>query len=491
MMHGRGKSDGSIVPTKRSNNTPQGAAEAVEGRDPAKGNTPQQNASRTQSRTHDAPSALERVRQAARSDKTLRFTTLFHHVTVDRLRASFCGLKRKAAPGVDHLTWQQYQEDLEDNLRDLHGRLHRGAYRAKPTRRVFIPKADGRQRPLGIAALEDKIVQRAVTEILNAIYEEDFLGFSYGFRPGRSQHQALDALAVGIFRKKVSWVLNCDICGFFDAMSHKWIERFVEHRIGDRRLLRLIQKWLSAGVIQGGRRTQTQVGSPQGASVSPLLANIYLHYVFDLWAQAWRRRRASGDMIILRFADDIIVGFQRKSDADTFRFELQQRLQRFELELHPEKTRVLQFGKLAADFRKQDGKGRAETFDFLGFTHICGRSKRGKFLLHRRTIKGRMRATLRAIKSELLRRRHLSIPEQGQWLNNVVRGYYAYYAVPTNIHRLEAFRDQVTRHWRHALMRRSQRHRMNWERMNRLAERWIPKPRIQHPWPNARFDART
>lgn len=491
MMHGRGKSDGPVVPAKRPNNATTVAAGAVEGRGPAKGNTLQQNASRTQSRTHDAPSALERVRQAARNDKKLRFTALFHHLTVDRLRASFHALKRRAAPGVDEVTWQQYQEDLEDNLEDLHGRLHRGAYRAKPTRRVFIPKADGRQRPLGIAAVEDKLVQRAVTEVLNAIYEEDFLGFSYGFRPGRNQHQALDALAVGILRKKVSWVLDCDIRGFFDAMSHKWVQRFLEHRIGDRRMLRLIQKWLSAGEIQDGKKTQTQVGSPQGATVSPLLANIYLHYVFDLWAHAWRRRQSSGDVIIVRYADDIIVGFQRKSDAERFRSELQQRLQQFGLELHPEKTRLLQFGKLAADFRKKDGKGRPETFDFLGFTHICGKSRQGKFLLHRRTVKKRMRTALRMLKSELLRRRHLSIPEQGRWLRSVVGGYYAYYAVPTNIHRLEAFRDQLTRHWRHALMRRSQRHRMNWERMNRLAERWIPKPRIQHPWPEVRFDATT
>ena len=497
MMHERGKSDGPIVPTKRPNKAMKVVAEAVEGRGPAKGNTDQQNASRTQSRTgdvkppHDAPSALDRVRRAARRDRKLRFTALFHHITIDLLRSSFYAIKRRAAPGIDGVTWEQYEKDLENSLKELHGRLHQGAYRAKPTRRVFIEKADGRQRALGLAALEDKIVQRATAEILHAIYEVDFLGFSYGFRPGRGQHDALDALAVGIHRKKVSWVLECDIRGFFDAIDHEWMQRFVEHRIGDRRILRLIQKWLRAGVIQDGKRMQTRVGTPQGATISPLLANVYLHYVFDLWAHAWRKKRTSGDMIIVRYADDIIVGFQKKSDANKFRHDLQQRLQGFGLELHPEKTRLVQFGKLAADFRKQDGKGRPETFDFLGFTHICGKSKRGKFLLHRRTIKKRMRASLRAIRSELMRRRHLPIPDQGRWLNRIVRGHYAYYGVPTNIHRMESFRDQVTRHWRHALMRRSQRHRLDWDRMRLLAERWIPKAHIQHPWPNVRFDART
>lgn len=491
MMHGRGESDRPIVPAKQPNNATRVAAEAVEERGLVKGNTDQQNASRTQRRVHDASNALDRVREAAQRDRKLRFTALFHHLTIERLRSSFHALKRTAAPGVDGVTWHQYREDLETNLEDLHGRLHRGAYRAKPTRRVFIPKADGRQRPLGIAALEDKIVQRATAEVLGALYEEDFLGFSYGFRPGRGQHDALDALSVGIFQKKVNWVLDCDIRGFFDAMSHEWMQRFLEHRIGDRRILRLIQKWLRAGVLHDGIRTETHVGSPQGANISPLLANVYLHYVFDLWASAWRRKHANGDVIIIRYADDIIMGFQRKSDATRFRRELQQRLQQFELELHPEKTRLVQFGKLAVDFRKTDGKGRPETFDFLGFTHICGRSRRGKFLLHRRTIKKRMRTTLRAIKSELMRRRHFPIPDQGRWLARVVRGYFAYYAVPTNIHGMTSFRSQVIRHWRHALMRRSQRQRMTWTRMRMLADRWIPKAHIQHPWPNVRFEAKT
>ncbi len=491
MMYGRGKSDGPVVPTKRPNKATQVAAEAVEERGPVKGNTNQQNVSRTQRRIHDASSALERVRKAAQKDRKLRFTALFHHLTKERLQSSFYAIKRKAAAGVDGVTWEQYLGDLESNLQNLHERLHRGAYRARPTRRVFIPKADGRQRPLGIAALEDKIVQRATAEVLNAIYEEDFLGFSYGFRPGRGPHNALDALAVGIHRKKVSWVLDCDIRGFFDALSHEWLQRFVEHRIGDTRMVRLIQKWLRAGVLEDGIKTETHVGSPQGATISPLLANVYLHYVFDLWANAWRRQHANGDMIIVRFADDIVVGFQKKSAANRFQRELQQRLQQFKLELHPEKTRLVQFGKLAADFRKKDGKGRPETFDFLGFTHLCGRSKRGKFLLVRRTIKKRMRSKLQTIKSELMRRRHFPVPDQGRWIARVVRGHYAYYGVPTNTRDLQAFRSQIIRYWRHALMRRSQRHRLDWERMGRLVNRWIPTAKIQHPWPYARFDART
>lgn len=498
MMYDRGKSDGSVVPAKQPNKAT--AAEAVEERGPAKGNTNQQNASRTQSRrlaeanglkASDAPSALERVRQAACRNRKLQFTALFHHVNVDRLRGAFYALKRKAAPGVDAITWEQYRENLDDNLQHLHGRLHRGAYRAKPTRRVFIPKADGRERPLGIAALEDKIVQAAVVEVLNAIYEEDFLGFSYGFRPGRSPHQALDALTVGIMRKKISWVFDCDIRGFFDAMDRTWMIRFLKHRIGDNRILRLIQKWLNAGVIEDGIKKWTQTGSVQGAPISPLLANIYLHYVFDLWTRKWRNEQATSDMIVVRYADDIVAGFHKKSDANKFRGELQKRMHEFNLELHPEKTRLLQFGKLASDFRKQDGKGRPETFDFLGFTHICGKSTNGKFLVHRRTIKKRLRSKLREVKNELMRRRHLPVPEQGRWLGSVVRGHYAYYAVPTNIHRLEIFRQEVTRHWLHALRRRSQRHRLTWERMRRLADRWLPPPRIQHPWPDARFDAKT
>lgn len=491
MMHKLGKSDAAIVPTKPANKAETSVAEPAKERAAAKGNTSQQNAPRTQSRTHGAPSALERVRQAAKKDKQAEFTALFHHITVERLLAAFEALKPRAAAGVDGVTWQQYRERLEDNLEDLYERLQRGAYRAKPSRRVFIPKADGRQRPLGIASQEDKIVQRAVVEVLNQVYEVDFLGFSYGFRPGRSQHNALDALAVGILRKKVNWVLDADIRGFFDAIDHEWMLRFLEHRIKDRRILRLIQKWLSAGVLHDGVRTRQEKGSPQGAVVSPLLANIYLHYAFDLWADRWRRRHARGDVIIVRYADDIVLGFEHESDAHGFRAELTQRMAKFGLELHPEKTRLIRFGTLASRQRARLGEGKPETFDFLGFTHICGKSMSGRFKLVRQTIMKRMRATLKALRDSLMKRRHLPVPVQAAWLSKVLQGYFAYYAVPTNGRRLDAFRTQAIRAWLHALRRRSQRHRMTWDRMNALARRWLPTVRILHPWPDERFDATT
>jgi group II intron reverse transcriptase/maturase len=490
MMNGQGKSDRPMVPTKSLNKTEKSAAEAAEGRGLTKGNVGEQNALRTQSRA-GAPSALTRVREVARRDKKARFTALLHHVTVDLLRAAFKALRRDAAPGVDGVTWEQYQEQLEDNLRSLHGRLHGGTYRAKASRRVYIPKADGRQRPLGIAALEDKIAQRAVVEVMNAIYEEDFLGFSYGFRPGRNQHNALDALAVGIRRMKVSWVLDADIRGFFDAISHEWLARFLEHRIADKRLLRLIQKWLNAGVMEDGMWSETGVGAPQGATISPLLSNVYLHYVFDLWVQQWRKQQARGDVIVTRFADDFVVGFQYRSDAVRFLSELRQRMTKFALELHPDKTRLILFGKFAAANRKDRGQKKPETFDFLGLTHICGKKRSGGFLLLRRTVRKRMRAKLQQIKAELRRRLHLPVPEQGQWLRSVVRGHFAYYAVPTNAHSLDSFRTQTARLWLKSLRRRSQRDRTNWGRMNALVARWLPRGRIQHPWPEQRFDVRT
>jgi group II intron reverse transcriptase/maturase len=431
------------------------------------------------------------VREAARKDRNAKFTALLHHVTVERLRSAYHALHRKAAPGVDGVTWEQYGENLEDNLRDLHSRVHRGGYRARPSRRVCIPKADGRQRPLGIASLEDKILQRAVVEVLNAIYEADFLGFSYGFRPKRSQHDALDALAVGIRTRKVNWVLDADIRGFFDAIDHETLLQFAEHRIADRRVLRLIQKWLSAGVMDHGKWTKSTEGTPQGATVSPLLANLYLHYAFDLWAEQWRRRHCRGGMTIVRFADDFVVGFQHRADATRFQRELRERLRKFSLELHPEKTRLIEFGRYAADRRRERGLGKPETFDFLGLTHICARTRAGKFQLRRQTMRKRQRAKLHEVKGELMRRRHLPIPDQGRWLGNVVRGYFAYHAVPTNIRALQAFRTQVERHWLRALRRRGQRDRTTWERMRLLSERWIPKPRILHPWPNERFDAKT
>src|SRR5947207_2278155 len=376
MTNGPGKSDSPVVPEKSPNNARPSAAEGMEGRGLAKGNPPQQNASWTPSRK-DAPSELERVRQAAKQDKQLRFTALLHHIyNLETLRMAYFSLKKEAAPGVDGETWRHYGEELEKNLQDLSERLKRGAYRAKPVRRVYIPKADGRQRPLGVTALEDKIVQRAAVEVLNAIYETDFLGFSYGFRPGRSQHQALDALHTGLLTKKVNWVLDADIRGFFEAIDHGWLVKFVEHRIADRRLVRLIQKWLNAGVLEDGTRTRSEEGTPQGGSISPLLANVYLHYAFDLWAQRWRKTQASGDVIVVRYADDFIVRFQHRAEAERFLADLRERFTKFGLELHPEKTRLLEFGPFAAENRQRAGQGKPETFDFLGFTHICGKNRR-------------------------------------------------------------------------------------------------------------------
>jgi RNA-directed DNA polymerase len=489
-MNGDGKSDGLVVPAKLPNNAGGPAAEAVEGRGSAEGNA----ASKTRpghGAGYGAPSALDRVRRKARLDKEARFTALLHHVDVDRLREAYRALNPRAATGVDDVTWQTYGQDLEDNLRGLHERVHRGSYRAKPTRRAYIPKADGRLRALGVAALEDKILQRAVVEVLNGIYETDFVGFSYGFRPGRRPHDALDALAFGIDRRKVSWVLDADIRDFFGQLDHDWLMRFLEHRIADRRVLRLIAKWLAAGVIENGERSKTESGTAQGASASPLLANVYLHYVFDLWAHQWRGRHAHGEMIIVRYADDYIVGFERERDARQFLTELRGRLASFGLELAPEKTRLIEFGRFAARDRARRGLGRPETFDFLGFTHCCGRTKSGRFMLKRITIAKRMRTKLREVKDELKRRRHHSIPDQGRWLASVLRGHYAYYAVPGNSDRINAFYNEVTRLWLRSLRKRSQRHRLPWTRMRRISARWLPTPKRMHPFPNARFDAKT
>jgi len=493
VMHGLRESDRPMVPTKSPNNAEQpAAAEGMEGRGLVKGNTGGQNAPRTQSRKHDAPSALDRVRQRARKDAKAKFTTLLHHVTVDRLRAAYFELKKRAAAGVDGVTWEQYGEQLEENIQRLHAQVHCGAYRAKPSRRVYIPKADGRQRPLGIASLEDKLVQRGVVEVLNAIYEVDFLGFSYGFREGRGQHDALDALATAIKRRKVNWVLDADIRGFFDAIDHGWLMKFLEHRIADRRVLRLIQKWLSAGVMEDGRWQASERGSPQGATVSPLLANLFLHYAFDLWVQWWRQKQARGDVVAVRYADDVVLGFEHEDEARRFLAELQERFKRFGLELHPEKTRLIEFGRYATARRKWHGlDGAPETFKFLGFLHLCGRSRAGRFLLTRHTDPKRMRATLQAIKQELVRRRHTPIKEQGKWLGRVVAGYLNYHAVPTNSHAIGRFRTEVMRMWTKQLRQRSHKHRMPWERANRLCKCWLPPARICHPWPDKRFDAKT
>ena len=432
---------------------------------------------------------LASVRKAARKDKKVRFTALLHHLTVDLLRESFYALKRKAAPGVDGVRWREYEPDLQEHLIDLHSRVHRGSYRAKPSRRVYIEKADGRQRPLGIAALEDKIVQQAVVTILNQIYEEDFLGFSYGFRPGRSQHQALDALSYALQYKKVSYVLDADIRGFFDNLDKSWLIKFVEHRVSDPRILRLIQKWLSAGVMEEGIWSEAKLGTPQGSVASPMLANVYLHYVFDLWLDKWRRQCAHGVVIAVRYADDLVLGFQHRAEAERFLKDLRERLSKFGLELHPDKTRLIEFGRFAEENRTRRGEGKPETFDFLGFTHISGKDRNGCFSVKRMTIRKRLRAKLQEIKQQLRARMHDATPDTGKWLRAVVQGHFNYYAVPGNLDSLGMFRERVLSMWWHVLCRRSQRRGVTWERMIAIAKRWLPSPRVLHPYPAQRFAA--
>ena len=483
MMNGRGKSDSPIVPRKPPNKVEEPTAEAAEERGLAKGNLLGRNVLRTQGRV-SAPSALERVRQAARRDRKQRFTALLHHVYhVERLRAAYLALKRGVAAGVDGETWGHYGENLEGNLRDLSERLRRGAYRAKPVRRAYIPKADGRLRPLGVPALEDKIVQRAVAEVLNAIYETDFLGFSYGFRPGRSQHQALDALAAGLHVKKVDWVLDADIRGFFDTLDQGWLVKFVEHRVADRRVVRLIQKWLAAGVWEDGRWTHNEVGTVQGGSVSPLLANLYLHYVFDLWVQRWRHKPGRGDVVVVRWADDFIVGFEHREEAECFLAELRERLAKFGLALHPDKTHLIPFGRKADRHWRERGGQKPGTFNFLGFTHACGKTRKGGFTVLRQTMRQRMQAKLKALKEELRLRMHLPIPQQGAYLRSVVGGHVRYYGVPNNGARIGLFRGAAGWLWWRVLKRRSQKHRLPWPRMRRYVDRWLPPARICHPWP--------
>jgi RNA-directed DNA polymerase len=489
MMNGHGKSDSSAVPRKSPNQAEGPAAEAREGRGLAKGNSPECNALRTQGR-ESTTSALERVRQAARKDRKQRFTALLHHIyDVERLRAAYLSIKKDAAAGVDGETWEHYGETLEQNLQDLSHRLKRGAYRARPVRRVYIPKVGkpGELRPLGVPALEDKIVQRATVEVLSAIYEQDFLGFSYGFRPGRSPHQALDALAVGIGTRKVNWVLDADIRRFYDTLDHGWLVRFVEHRVADRRVVRLIQKWLNAGVLEEGKRVQSEIGTVQGGSISPLLANLYLHYVLDLWVQRWRQKQAIGEMIFVRFADDFVAGFQHRQEAERFLAELRERFAKFGLELHADKTRIVEFGRYAEQNRRNRGGGKPETFNFLGFTHSCGKTRTGHFTVLRQTMRQRWQAKLRALKEELRRRRHTPISEQGAYLRSVLLGHYRYYGVPMNGAALGAFRREVGYLWRTVLRRRSQGNHLPWRRLRRYIQRWFPLPHVCHPYPLVRL----
>ena len=488
-MHVSGESDDLIVPTKRANKAgPSAAAESVEGRGSTKGNVlavgrvpdtaPEQRVDR-----------LEGVRQAARRDKKVRFTALLHHITPELLHASFHHLKREARPGVDGVTWEEYgDEGLLGRIDDLHDRVHRGTYRAKPSKRAWIPKADGRQRPLGIASLEDKIVQQAVKTVLEQVYEEDFVGFSYGFRPGRNPHNALDALWVGLMQRKVNWVLDADIRGFFDAIDHEWLLKFIGHRIADRRILRLLRKWLRAGVSDEGTWSKSTVGTPQGAVISPLLGNVYLHYVFDLWVEQWRKKHAQGEVILVRYADDFVMGFQHRSDAERCLHELRGRFTRFGLELHPDKTRLIEFGRFAAERRGKRGLGKPETFTFLSFTHYCGTTRKGAFTIKRKSAAKRMRATLQAIRAQLVRFMHHPVANVGKWLRSVVQGWFNYHAVPGNSPCLDGFRTQVGRIWHSVLRRRGQKvGAWAWERMSRLIRCWLPPARILHPYPNQRL----
>jgi RNA-directed DNA polymerase len=490
LMNGSEESYCGVVLTKQPNKSERSPAEVVEGRPQTKENTQEPNLCRTPSRG-SGPKGLERVREAARREKKQKFTALLHHVSIDLLRESYYSLKKKAAPGVDGMRWKEYGEDLEGRLADLHGRIHRGGYHAQPSRRVWIPKPDGRQRPLGIAALEDKIVQHAVGRVLNQIWEEDFRGFSYGFRPGRGQQDALDALWVGIMRKKVNWILDLDIRSFFDRLQHEVLIRFVEHRIGDKRVVRLIQKWLKAGVMEQGQWSETKEGSPQGAVISPILANLYLHYVLDVWVEAWRKKVARGDVMIVRYADDAVLGFEERAEAERFLEELRERLGKFGLELHPDKTRLIEFGRFAAEQRNKRGEGKPETFNFLGFTHICGTNhKTGNFTIQRRTIGKRMTAKLREIQGKLRVRMHERKEGTVEWLRKVVRGYFQYHAVPGNLPQMAAFRRKVLWMWYRMLRRRSQRSRLTRERFEERSAILLPPVRVLQPYPNVRFDAK-
>lgn len=493
-MNDHEKSHVVVVPAKGRNKGASAkartTADGLEGRTAPKGNLPAGSTDRTQSRGN-VSQALERVREAAKQHRTMKFTALLHHITEERLTEAYRSLRKNAAAGVDGVKWGEYGVNLAENIGELHKRIHSGSYRAQPTRRKYIPKADGKQRPLGIAALEDKIAQRAVNEVLNAIYEEDFHAFCYGFRPGKSQHDALDALTTALERKRVNWILDADIQSFFDTVEHGWMQKFLEHRIGDRRMVRLVLKWLKAGVMEDGEWTATESGTPQGATISPLLANIYLFYAFDQWAHRWRRVHSRGDVVIVRYADDFVMGFEKRDDAEHFREALGVRLQKFGLKLHPEKTRLIEFGRFAEERRQRRGEGKPELFRFLGFVHICGRSRKGRFQVLRLTDPKRMRRKLHDLREELRKRQHDPIPEQGQWLGAVIRGFDQYYGVPGNIQVLDAFRQAVAHLWQTSLRRRSQTDRTTVERMVRLRTRFFPPAKLTHPWPQQRFDAKT
>ncbi len=488
MMNGMEKSDSAIVAVKPANKGASASAEPVEPRAEPKGNPEGQSTRRTQNR-ESVSQAADRIRQFVQRERKVRLTTLLHHVTVDALRWAFFELKKNAAAGADGMTWRMYGKELEGRLADLHDRVHSGAYRATPSRRVNIPKPDGGTRPLGVAAIEDKIVQKVVAEIiLTPIYEAEFLGFSYGFRPGRGAHNALDAIAVGIDKFKINWVVDCDIRKFFDTVSRDWLVRFLEHRIADKRVIRLIIKWLNAGVMEDGERRDDLRGTPQGSVISPILANVYLHYVLDLWFhKKWRSHEVYGDAIIVRYADDFVVGFQHKQDAERFLDALKERFGSFELELHPDKTRLIEFGRFAPRNRRRRGQGKPETFDFLGFTHYCTETRGGRFQLGRKPVAERMARTLKRIKEALCSRMHDNAEETARWLGKVLDGWLNYFAVPMSHRYLSRFASRLKRMWIAITRRRSQRDRFGWAQVDKLTTKYWPKVEIRHPWPNRRL----
>jgi len=484
------KSDTVIVPRKSANKPMNVGAESMEGRTVTKRNTHANVGGRTQSRAN-ATYRLMGVREAARRDKRTKFTALFHHVTIQLLRESFYQLKRFSAPGVDGQSWKTYEQRLGENLRELHESLHRGSYRPKPARRTTIPKADGSERPISVQSVRDKVAQMAVVKILEQIYEEQFLGFSYGFRPGRSQHDALDALTVGLKSKKVNWVLDLDIRKYFDSVGQDRLLKIIQHRVRDRRILRLLRQWLEVGYIDAqGRRIRSQVGAAQGAVVSPLLANVYLHYALDQWSVWWRKHNSKGDMIIVRYADDVIVGFQHHEDAQRFQKELVERLRDFGLEINEQKSRLIRFGRYAEQQQKERGLGKPPTFDFLGFTHYCGRSSNGGFAVRRRSVRKRVTRKLKEIRLELKRRRHAPVSQHIVWLSSVIQGHCNYYGVPGNLRNLTRFRYELLRAWYRALCRRSQKKRINWQKFGQFLGNRLPSVHTVHPYPEERFYAK-
>lgn len=481
------KSDEVIVAMKRTNKAGVAVAESVERRASAERSLGGHAVAGTQ-RPAESDVGLVRVREAARWNRSLRFDNLLHHVTHPLLEQAYRALRKEAAPGVDGVDWNAYGEGLAERLVRLHAAVQSGRYRAQPVRRQWIAKSDGRQRPLGIACVEDKIVQQALVWVLEAIFEVDFLGFSYGFRPGRSQHDALDAVYMAITTRKVSWVLDADIEACFDRIEHRKLLAVLSRRIADRRVLRLIEQTLVAGVVDDGKWQPNRVGVPQGAVISPLLANVFLHDAIDRWVHGWRVRRARGAVSIVRYADDFVVGVQYRDDGERLRAGLEQRLAKYGLRLHPSKTRLIEFGRFAHSNRAQRGVDKPESFDFLGFTHRCGvRRSDGEFCLRRVSIAKRVRAFLQRIKTDLQRRYAMSIAQQGGWLRQKVRGYFQYHAVPGNHAALNAVRREVNRLWLRTLRRRSQRHDLPWSRFTRCVRRWIPSVRILHPYPNQRF----